>query len=58
MSLNSTQTKIFYLTSFIKANYGNSVPDCELLDMAKDWINVEPQEVQLGWEVHITGIEK
>ena len=26
--------------------------------MMKDWINEEPQEVLLGWEVHIRGMEK
>ena len=54
--LNSDENIFFDL--FIKPNCGDTLPDCELLDMAKDWINREPQEVLLGWEVHIRGMEK
>lgn len=30
---------------------GNAYDSCELLDVAKDWINGKPQELFLGWEV-------
>ncbi|KAK1374424.1 Lateral signaling target protein [Heracleum sosnowskyi] len=41
-----------FLDFFIEATYeDNKVSDCELLDLAKDWINGQPQEMMLGWEV-------
>ncbi|XP_074325942.1 uncharacterized protein LOC141663988 isoform X3 [Apium graveolens] len=41
-----------FLDFFIEATCElNKVSDCELLDLAKDWINGQPQEVLLGWEV-------
>nr|XP_017228117.1 PREDICTED: uncharacterized protein LOC108192537 [Daucus carota subsp. sativus] len=52
---NSDENLFFDL--FIKANYGNDAPDCEVLDMEKNWINGEP-EVLLGREVPIRGMEK
>ena len=52
MSLRLNSDDNLFLDFFIEATCeDNNVSDCELLDMAKDWMNGEPQEVLLGWEV-------